>query len=71
MPIQTIAPKFTGRFNKEVDYIGDPAHFERELDEDLSVIAFAIREFGLADTLKLSVHSDSDKFSIYPIIDRR
>src|SRR5208283_1254111 len=34
------------------------------------VIAFAIREFGLADTLKLSVHSGSDKFSIYPIINR-
>ena len=70
IPVQTIAPKFTGRFNKGVDYVGDLAQFEREFDEDLSVIAFAIREFGLADTLKLSVHSGSDKFSIYPIINR-
>ena len=70
IPVQTIAPKFTGRFNKGVDYVGDLAQFEKEFDEDLSVIAFAIREFGLADTLKLSVHSGSDKFSIYPIINR-
>jgi hypothetical protein len=70
IPVQTIAPKFTGRFNKGVDYVGDLAQFEREFDQDLSVIAFAIREFGLADTLKLSVHSGSDKFSIYPIINR-
>jgi tagaturonate epimerase len=70
IPVQTIAPKFTGRFNKGVDYVGDLAQFEREFDQDLSVIAFAIREFGLADTLKLSVHSGSDKFTIYPIINR-
>ncbi|HSZ76791.1 MAG TPA: tagaturonate epimerase family protein [Chthoniobacterales bacterium] len=70
IPVQTIAPKFTGRFNKGVDYVGDLTQFEKEFDEDLSVIAFAIREFGLADTLKLSVHSGSDKFSIYSIINR-
>jgi tagaturonate epimerase len=70
IPVQTIAPKFTGRFNKGVDYVGDLAQFEKEFDEDLSVIAFSIREFGLADTLKLSVHSGSDKFSIYSIINR-
>jgi len=70
IPVQTIAPKFTGRFNKGVDYVGDLAQFEKEFDEDLSVISFAIREFGSAETLKLSVHSGSDKFSIYPIINR-
>ena len=70
IPVQSIAPKFTGRFNKGVDYVGDLTQFEKEFDEDLSVIAFAIREFGLADTLKLSVHSGSDKFSIYSIINR-
>ena len=70
IPVQTIAPKFTGRFNKGIDYRGDLAQFEREFDEDLSVIAFAIREFGLPSTLKLSVHSGSDKFAIYPIINR-
>ena len=70
IPAQTIAPKFTGRFNKGVDYVGDLKQFEREFDEDLSVIAFATREFGLPETLKLSVHSGSDKFSLYPIINR-
>jgi hypothetical protein len=65
IPVQTIAPKFTGRFNKGVDYVGDPTQFEKEFNEDLSVIAFAVREFGLPANLKLSVHSGSDKFSIY------
>lgn len=70
IPAQTIAPKFTGRFNKGVDYVGDLAQFEKEFDEDLWVIRYAIAEFGLPDTLKLSVHSGSDKFSLYPIINR-
>ncbi len=65
IPPQTIAPKFTGRFNKGVDYVGDVAQFDKEFNEDLAVIAFAIREFGLPANLKLSVHSGSDKFSIY------
>ena len=66
IPIQTIAPKFTGRFNKGVDYVGDGAQFEREFNDDLCVIAHTIKNYGLPDTLKLSVHSGSDKFSIYP-----
>lgn len=70
VPVQTIAPKFTGRFNKGVDYVGDLAQFEREFDQDLSVLAYAVAEFGLPSTLKLSVHSGSDKFSLYPIINR-
>jgi hypothetical protein len=65
IPAQTIAPKFTGRFNKGVDYVGDVAQFEKEFNEDLAVIAFAVKEFGLPANLKLSVHSGSDKFSIY------
>ncbi|MBN1554118.1 MAG: hypothetical protein JXA11_05190 [Phycisphaerae bacterium] len=65
IPAQTIAPKFTGRFNKGVDYVGDVAQFAKEFEQDLAVIAFAIREFGLPANLKLSVHSGSDKFSIY------
>jgi hypothetical protein len=68
VPLQTIAPKFTGRFNKGVDYVGDVRQFAREFSDDLAVIAFAVREFGLPDNLKLSVHSGSDKFSIYPVI---
>ncbi len=65
IPIQTIAPKFTGRFNKGVDYVGDVHQFEKEFNEDLAVIAFAIQQYGLPPSLKLSVHSGSDKFSIY------
>jgi hypothetical protein len=70
IPLQTIAPKFTGRFNKGVDYVGDVVQFEKEFSEDLAVIAFAIRQYGLPATLKLSVHSGSDKFSIYAPIRR-
>jgi hypothetical protein len=65
IPIQTIAPKFTGRFNKGVDYVGDIRQFTLEFESDLAVIAHAIREYGLPENLKLSVHSGSDKFSIY------
>ena len=67
---QTIAPKFTGRFNKGVDYVGDLVQFEREFHDDLAVIAFAVARYGLPENLKLSVHSGSDKFSLYPIIRR-
>ena len=66
--LQTIAPKFTGRFNKGVDYVGYLAQFEKEFNDDLAVIAHAIAKYGLPENLKLSVHSGSDKFSIYPII---
>lgn len=65
IPVQTIAPKFTGRFNKGVDYVGDIAQFEREFNDDVAVIAHAITAYGLPENLKLSVHSGSDKFSIY------
>ncbi|MBL7113433.1 MAG: hypothetical protein ISS19_15960 [Bacteroidales bacterium] len=70
IPVQTIAPKFTGRFNKGVDYVGALLQFEKEFEQDLLVIDFAIKEFGLPENLKLSVHSGSDKFSIYPILGR-
>jgi hypothetical protein len=68
IPAQTVAPKFTGRFNKGVDYVGNVAQFEKEFNDDLAAIAFAVSEFGLPDNLKLSIHSGSDKFSIYPAI---
>jgi len=68
IPIQTIAPKFSGRFNKGVDYVGDVAQFEREFALDVAAIAYAVEHFGMPDNLKLSVHSGSDKFSIYPAI---
>lgn len=56
----SLAPRYVGRFEKGVDYIGDLAAFEAE---------FA-RHVGIARALgpyKLSLHSGSDKFSIYPI----
>jgi hypothetical protein len=68
IPIQTVAPKFTGRFNKGVDYVGDLAQFTKEFNEDLAAIAFAVKTYGLPTNLKLSVHSGSDKFSIYQAI---
>lgn len=68
IPAQTIAPKFTGRFNKGVDYVGDVDQFTKEFEQDLLVIDFAVKTFGLPDNLKLSVHSGSDKFTIYPIM---
>ncbi|MHC4424540.1 MAG: tagaturonate epimerase family protein [Planctomycetota bacterium] len=65
IPAQTIAPKFAGRFNKGVDYVGDVTGFAKEFEQDLAVVALAVREFGLPENLKLSIHSGSDKFSIY------
>ena len=65
IPVQTIAPKFTGRFNKGVDYVGDVAQFAREFRDDLATIAYAVARYNLQPNLKLSVHSGSDKFSIY------
>jgi hypothetical protein len=68
IPIQTVAPKFSGRFNKGVDYVGDVSQFAREFALDVAAIAYAVKNFGLPENLKLSVHSGSDKFSIYPAI---
>jgi hypothetical protein len=68
VPIQTIAPKFSGRFNKGVDYVGSPVQFAEELTLDMAVIRDAVKNYGLPENLKLSIHSGSDKFSIYPSI---
>lgn len=57
IPAQTIAPKFTGRFNKGVDYVGDVGQFAKEFEQDLAVISFAVKQFGMSENLKLSVHS--------------
>jgi tagaturonate epimerase len=65
IPIQTVAPRFPGRFNKGVDYAGNVGQFEREFGAHLAVIAYARLAYGLPGNLKLSVHSGSDKFSIY------
>ncbi len=56
----SLAPRFVGRLEKGVDYVGDPNTFEQSLNRHLAVA----REVG---PYKLSLHSGSDKFSIYPI----
>jgi hypothetical protein len=68
IPLATIAPKFSGRFNKGVDYVGNPEKFAEEFEADLMVIDYAVKEFGLPANLKMSIHSGSDKFAIYPFI---
>jgi hypothetical protein len=55
----SLAPRYVGRFEKGVDYIGDLSAF----DADVAGHAAIAREFG---PYKLSLHSGSDKFSIYP-----
>jgi tagaturonate epimerase len=64
--VQTIAPKFTGLFPKGVDYQGDVNQFALEFEQDVAVMLFAVEKLGLPASLKLSVHSGSDKFGIYP-----
>ncbi|MCE5256817.1 MAG: tagaturonate epimerase family protein [Spirochaetaceae bacterium] len=65
VPVQTIAPKFSGRFNKGVDYLGDLGLFMSEFEEDIRVVKWAPAALGLPSSLKLSIHSGSDKFSLY------
>jgi hypothetical protein len=70
IPAATVAPKFTGEFLKGIDYVGDIERFSREFEEDLAVLEFAKQTFSLPASLKLSIHSGSDKFSLYPIMHR-
>ncbi|MFZ3110862.1 MAG: tagaturonate epimerase family protein [Rectinemataceae bacterium] len=65
VPVQTIAPKFSGRFNKGVDYVGEPEAFLKEFEADAKVATWAVGAFGLPSSLKLSIHTGSDKFSLY------
>jgi hypothetical protein len=60
----SLAPRYVGRFEKGVDYIGDLSEFE----EDFAVHAAIARHYG---PYKLSLHSGSDKFSVYPIAVRQ
>ena len=68
--LQTLAPKFTGRFNKGVDYQGNIQEFETEFEQDVLVLKYAIKTFKLPDNLKLSIHTGSDKFALYPVMGR-
>jgi len=60
----SLAPRFIGRFEKGVDYIGDLDSFEADIAGHASIS----RHFG---HYKLSLHSGSDKFSIYEIAMRQ
>jgi len=63
----TIAPRFCGEFQKGIDYIGDIAQFEKEI----KVHAAITRYLSTASQgYKLSIHSGSDKFSVFPYIGR-
>jgi hypothetical protein len=57
----SLAPRFIGRFEKGVDYIGDLSALDAEMAKHAAVTA----HFG---TYKLSLHSGSDKFSVYPLV---
>jgi hypothetical protein len=70
IPVQTIAPKFSGKFLKGIDYVGDIRKFEREFEADVLVVRHAAKAFDLPASLKISVHTGSDKFSLYPAIRR-
>lgn len=58
--VVSLAPRFCGEFQKGIDYIGDVDQFEKELSEHALIAEF----FGY----KLSIHSGSDKFKVFPII---
>jgi len=60
--VSSLAPRFVGEFQKGIDYIGDVKEFERSF----SVHAALCRALGH----RISVHSGSDKFSVFPIIGR-
>jgi tagaturonate epimerase len=57
----SLVPRYIGAFEKGVDYLGDVSSFEA----DLSIHAAIARTATLEGTYKLSLHSGSDKFSIY------
>jgi hypothetical protein len=63
VPIVSLAPRFVGKFQKGVDYMGNLAEFEAELSQHVAIL----RHF---DSYKLSIHTGSDKFSIYSLINK-
>jgi hypothetical protein len=62
-PVVSLAPRFTGAFEKGVDYVGDLRLFETQLRAHVAVARYC-------GPYKISVHSGSDKFSIYPVVGR-
>jgi hypothetical protein len=68
----SLAPRFTGSFEKGVDYIGSLAELDGELAQHAAVASAAAAEAGQAQAgpYKISLHSGSDKFSVYPLLAR-
>lgn len=64
----TIAPKFSGTFAKGVDYEGDRENFANEFEQDIRILTAIKNQLDFGHDIKLSIHSGSDKFSIYPIL---
>jgi hypothetical protein len=58
--VTSLAPRFIGEFQKGIDYLGDISEFEAQLKQHASIAD----HFGY----KLSIHSGSDKFSVFPLI---
>lgn len=63
VPVTSLAPRFIGEFEKGIDYRGDLRAFEAQLREHAAVARFC-------GPYKISIHSGSDKFAIYPAIGR-
>ena len=61
VPFVSLAPRFIGSFEKGVDYIGDRGEFDRELERHTAVM-------HTIGGYKLSIHTGSEQFSIYPVI---
>lgn len=61
--VVSVAPRFVGDFEKGIDYRGDLQQFETQLRDHVAVARFC-------GPYKISVHSGSDKFSIYPAVGR-
>jgi len=66
IPVLTIAPRFPGLFAKGIDYAGDTIAFFRVFEECVAMLKYATSRLSLPPRLKISVHSGSDKFSLYP-----
>lgn len=61
--VNSLAPRFIGEFQKAIDYIGDLSEFDRQFRIHCAIA----REYG---GYKISVHSGSDKFSVFPTVGR-
>jgi hypothetical protein len=68
IPIDTFAPKFPGDFYKGIDYVGEIPKFKDYFNQSLAILSYTKDLFGFKPNLKFSIHSGSDKFSLYPII---